>query len=293
MPTQTKTKTKLKLDTIDQKLIRQLQMVGFGDVLVERVITFFGEDTTKKILHEDPYRFMDLEGIAFKRADDIAQLCGITDVNDPRRQRALIKFSLQSNTTFGHVYLPMTDLQKELRKQKVTGNILSLLETLEEEGSIIIEGQKIYLRRYWEAEVGVAKLVKDRNSGFLQANITQGSTDLTNKYPELKTDHDQASAVASFRMLGDDIIITGGPGTGKSFITKTICDIIEDNDERYALCAPTGKAAKRLQEVTGHKAICSLEDFDCLPSQYDDQCIQCFVGKHRLAIQPLYRGCKQ
>jgi len=93
-------------------------MVGFGDVLVERVISHFGEEQTKKILHEDPYRFMDLDGIAFRRADDIAQLCGITDKNDPRRQRALIKFALQSNTTFGHVYLPMADLQKALKNTK-------------------------------------------------------------------------------------------------------------------------------------------------------------------------------
>jgi len=243
-----------KLEDIDEKLIRQLHMVGFGDALVERVISHFGEEQTKKILHSDPYRFMDLDGIAFRRADDIAQLCGITDKNDPRRQRAFIKFALQNNTTFGHVFLPMDKLQKELKKQKVTGNVLSLLSELEEEGSIVVEEQKIYLKKYWTAEVGVANAIKERNPS-IPSKITEtvNVSHIAQHYPELENDGDQMAAVSRFRVAHDSII-TGGPGTGKSFITKTICDIIEDNDERYALTAPTGKAAKRLQEVTGHKA---------------------------------------
>jgi len=241
------TPTKVKLEEIDQKLIRQLHMVGFGDVLVERVIAHFGEEQTKKILHTDPYRFMDLDGIAFRRADDIAQLCGITDKNDPRRQRALIKSSLQSNTTFGHVYLPLDKLQKELKKNKVTGNILELLDVLEEEGSIVVEDQKIYLKRYYDAEIGVAASISDRGKWPVRAKLSIP--------PERhKTgDKDQEEALTSY--YNENIsIITGGPGTGKSYITKYICEELEMNDHSFVLSAPTGKAAKRLQEVTGRKA---------------------------------------
>ena len=119
--------TELNLEDFDQKLIRQLKMIGFGEALSARVIEKFGEDTTKKIIEEDPYKFMDLDGISFRRADDIAQLCGILNKNDPRRQRALIKHVLDQNSVSGHTCLPMWKLEKSKNPNgaAVTGSINS------------------------------------------------------------------------------------------------------------------------------------------------------------------------
>lgn len=251
----TEQKKELKLEDFDPKLARQLRLVGFGEALTLRVLSHFGEGKAREILEKDPYLFMDLDGISFKRADDIAQLCGILDKHDPRRQRALIKFVLDKNTVSGHTCLPKWKLDKELKKYEVI-KYAPLMKELIEEESIVIEvdptGEDvyIYLKKYYDAEVGVAEVIKERNKQITPSKhkyegyiLPKGMID----------DADQYNAVISFRSHNDSII-TGGPGTGKSFVTKTICDIITENSESFVLCAPTGKAAKRLQEMTGHTA---------------------------------------
>lgn len=245
----------INLEDFDQKLIRQLRMIGFGEALTARVIEKFGEEGARKVIEEDPYKFMDLDGISFRRADDIAQLCGILDKNDPRRQRALIKHVLDQNSVSGHTCLPMWKLEKELKKQKVT-DYLKLLEELVKEESIKVEkdGDDIYifLKKYYDAEVGVADKIKQVQEIRHQDRIIPQKIAMSMEDDQVKDD-DQINAIMHFGKR-TYTIITGGPGTGKSYITATICNIINFNEESLVLCAPTGKAAKRLQEVTGRRA---------------------------------------
>ena len=240
----------INLEDFDQKLIRQLKMIGFGEALTARVIEKFGEEGAKKVIEEDPYKFMDLDGISFRRADDIAQLCGILDKNDTRRQRALIKFVLDNNTISGHTCLPMWKLEKELKKQNVT-EYLKLIPELVKEESLVVEkeGDELYvfLKKYYDAEVGVAENLSSRSE--LKCTPKLSVLPERNK----TGDKDQEDTLNDY--YNENIsIITGGPGTGKSYITKFICDELDINKQNFVLCAPTGKAAKRLQEVTGRKA---------------------------------------
>jgi len=227
----------INLEDFDQKLIRQLRMIGFGEALTARVIEKFGEEGAKKVIEEDPYKFMDLDGISFRRADDIAQLCGILDKNDPRRQRALIKFVLDKNTTSGHTCLPMWKLEKELKKQNVT-DYLKLIPELVQEESLVIEKEGddlyVFLKKYYDAEIGVAENISDREHIPARAKLSVP--------PErnMTGDKDQEAALTDY-YNENTAIITGGPGTGKSYITKFICDELEINEHSFVLCAPTGK----------------------------------------------------
>lgn len=227
-----------------------LNLHGIGDILAQRILDKFGEETVTRLLKENPYKFMDVDGISFYRADAMAKSAGILDDQDDRRRTALIKHTLDSNTTFGHTYLPEKKLQKEMKKHGVT-SWKDLLADMQKAGEIVLEYEgdvRIYLTKYWEAEVSVAALIKARASALIDAlGSAYVSTDDENE------DVDQKEALQSF---GDfnTCIITGGPGTGKTYVTNTICKMLTDLDLSFALCAPTGKAAKRLSELTGHPA---------------------------------------
>lgn len=248
---------------IDVKLLEKLRPLGLGESMAQRVISHFGSPRLEMILFDldpikrNPYLLMDVEGISFKRADGIAMSLGITNDNDPRRRKALIKHTLEQNASLGHTYLPKPKLLKELKKARIF-EADDLLKEMLVDGELHISGSnndEIFLLKYWMAEVGIASVLSARKHlGTTNDKITSPwLRNPVDDFPELKDDVDQTNVILSF--LGQkDIIITGGPGTGKSHLTKIICKILDRTGQSYALCAPTGKAAKRLQEVTGHSA---------------------------------------
>jgi exodeoxyribonuclease V alpha subunit len=142
-------------------LIRNLKMLGLGEILGTRVIQQFGIKNVKKLIFEDnPYQLMEMEGFGFTKADNIARQLGVQS-DDPRRIKALIQFVLDNNKNFGNCYLPETILEKEAKKVNVT-SFKEMLAAMVKEGTLVLEDNRIYSRRLYIAETEVAAMIKER-----------------------------------------------------------------------------------------------------------------------------------
>jgi exodeoxyribonuclease V alpha subunit len=142
-------------------LIRNLKMLGLGEILGCRVIQHFGIKDVKKIIFEiNPYRLIEIEGFGFTKADNIARQLGVQS-EDPRRQKALIQFIIENNKSFGHCFLPTTILEKAARKQNVH-KFADMLNEMVKGGEVILDDNRIYIKRLYIAEVEVAKMIKER-----------------------------------------------------------------------------------------------------------------------------------
>ena len=232
---------------IDPKLLLSLNMMGFGKILSERLVEFYGEEKLKKILSTNIYQIVEVEGISFGRVDKAASILNY-DKNDERRQKAAILYVLTNAQNYGHTYLPKFLIRKELKKLKIyLKDLNKILEELEEERKIVVaEGERFYI--YWleHMEAQTSSIIKER--GKFKNNLR-----IKYEIPEY-FDESQKAAVKKL-LKGENIsILTGGPGTGKTTITKFICETLRKNSLSFKLCAPTGKAAKRLEEATNEKA---------------------------------------
>ena len=142
-----------------------------GDLLVARIFSFFGnsEDNLRAALGVDPYCLIDVPGVSLKRADAIAAKVGMTRKElGPLRNNAILKIVLRDSTSFGNVYLPYGILMKKAKKEMTRPEVLRALGVLVDKGSIVMErgiggrDDLIYLSSFYEAEVGVAELLRDR-----------------------------------------------------------------------------------------------------------------------------------
>ena len=150
---------------------RMLKAHRVGEVLVARIFSFFGdnEEDLKTSIGVDPYCLIDVPGVSLKRADSIAVRVGLKrDKLAPLRNNAILKIVLRENTSFGNVYLPYGILMKKAKKEMTRPEVLRALGVLVDNGSIVFEkgvggrDDLIYLSAYYEAEVGVADLMRER-----------------------------------------------------------------------------------------------------------------------------------
>ena len=227
--------------------------------LAVRTYKLYGESTVE-LLYDDPYLLMD-EGLdaPFGAVDRFAIELGVAG-DDPRRIRAGILFELNFNLTAGHSFLP------EDKLTAATAQLLSIdLEAVRQETESLLEAQRlirntlagitvIYLPALYEAEAYCAsRLLRFAGETFpapkrLDAMVRQVSRDSGLGY---SSQQEQAIREATCRGL---LLITGGPGTGKTTILNGILSLYAQMDLRCVLAAPTGRAAKRLTEVTGQEA---------------------------------------
>lgn len=238
---------------IDPTLRKQLKFLGFADALAPRILKHFGSaDTAINVLMSNPYHLMEIEGIGFTKADAAAKLLGITD-NDERRQRALVlKFMNDASNSAGHVYIPFYELSKNLRKENIA-DPRGAMELLENEKQLVVERDgpvpMVFLTGLWTMETQLAEDVKTRLATTPPYDIPPNTLgDVVNTL-----DPSQQEAVSSFTKH-NLLIITGGPGCGKTHTVNFICRLLDAVGLKIVLCAPTGKAAKRLQELSGREA---------------------------------------
>ena len=227
--------------------------------LAVRAYKLYGEQTVE-LLYDDPYLLMD-EGLdaPFSAVDRFAISLGVAG-DDPRRVEAGVLFELSYNLTGGHVFLPRAKLVA------ATAQLLTVdAEQVEAAVTRLQEGERlvcqtladiavVYLPQLHEAEVYAAyHLLKmaqwphpePDNIGRLMAQVEAES--------EVEYSDQQRSAIRSAAGNGV-LIITGGPGTGKTTIVKGILELLGRMQLKCILAAPTGRAAKRLTEVTGEEA---------------------------------------
>ena len=268
--------TRIKAAWAEQKAIKQvmifLQGVGVSTSLAVKIYKKYG-DESEQTVQQHPYKLAsDVWGIGFKTADTIAASVGIAK-DSPERIKAGLAYTLSEAADDGHCYLPEPKLVADAAKiLEVPADLIAprvadlaaeegaIIETLPVPGAAAAEPmQAVYLPPFFHAERSLATALrsllatgKDRLPAFQSVEWdkalgwlkTRTGADLA---PE------QADAV-KLALTEKVAVLTGGPGCGKSFTVRSVVELARARKARVVLAAPTGRAAKRLAELTGHEA---------------------------------------
>jgi len=252
---------KIKESWKEQKKIRDVMIFlhahNISTTYAIKIINTF-QDNTIKVLKEDPYQLIyHIDGIGFKIADKIAQDLG-TEVNSINRIMAGIIYIMRGETENGHTYVPedllVTGASEILEVDE--NDVRTGLNRLVREKMLVREEGKIYLPTLHEAELGIARKIKRLVSKKIEIIDTEKIKDeifLIELRNKITFEEEQKKAITS-SLNSKCMILTGGPGTGKTTTTKGIIDLLERKKLKVSLCAPTGRAAKRLEETTGREA---------------------------------------
>ncbi|RSM90558.1 ATP-dependent RecD-like DNA helicase [Kibdelosporangium aridum] len=258
----------------EQKAIKEvmvfLQGVGVSTSLAVRIYKQYN-DKSIDVVRTEPYRLAsDVWGIGFRTADTIAKAVGIPH-DSPQRIKAGLQFTLSESTGDGHCYLPEERLIADAVKilQVDTGAVIDCLaELVEEEGVVreLVPGEDtevdevaMYLVPFHRAEISLAsqltrllKSEEDRMAAFAGVDWDRALAWLHKRTgASLAPEQEQAVRLA---LTSKVAVLTGGPGCGKSFTVRSIVELASAKQARVVLAAPTGRAAKRLSELTGHEA---------------------------------------
>lgn len=260
-----------------KNILFHLTGLGISLSLSKKIYNIFRENTLE-VINENPYKLIkNVKGIGFLKADEIA-LKNNLDKNSPYRIESAILYVLtQKAINFGHVYYPKEKLTNEVSKligvetELIEPVYMNLLLSSEVVIDNSFEESNIYLDYLYVSESYIAsKLAKMAlNDDFkilfdIEKEIKEAIKSLSIKLSKIQID-----AIKS--CFEENIsIITGGPGTGKTTIINTISKIYLDNGYNISLCAPTGRAAKRIEETTGIEAKTIHRMLGYIPSSYDD-----------------------
>ncbi len=228
-----------------------LQSHGISTAYSLKIFKTYGNDAPE-VITQNPYRLIsEVWGIGFKTADEIAGKLGFTD-HDPSRIRAGIVFALDEIARSGHVYSPEADLINYCTQLLNFELAYSdpVVHELEEEGIIVREKERIYLADLYNAERGIEMALDSLNEA--PGELTRADE----KVLELIRGNfsDEQFEAIELSLKNSMLIITGGPGTGKTTTLKGIIDIYKHRESKILLAAPTGRAAKRMTEVIGLEA---------------------------------------
>lgn len=257
-----------------QKVVRDimvfLQSHGVGTARAVRIYKAYGDNAIDKV-KEDPYRLaLDIYGLGFKTADTLAQTLGIAK-DAPIRARAGVRHALQVLCTNGSCAASVDKLLKhsmkllELDRPVLQAAIEHELKHENLIAETIDEVDSIYLPSLYQAEVEVAQQLID----LLHEKLPWQDIDAKRIIPEIeqktKLILSDSQRLALETIIDHKVsIITGGPGVGKTTTVNTLIKMLQSKRMGVKLCAPTGRAAKRMQETTGitAKTIHRLLEFD-------------------------------
>lgn len=247
----------------EQKHIRDIMMFlqehEMSVAIAARLYAAYGHDAVN-LIQQDPYRLVqDIHGVGFKTADALARHLGMP-LHSTSRYVAGLRHVLSEAADDGHVFLPRGEVIERAARLLDAPRVAlepALLEMLRREIGVI-EGDRIYLAAFHRSEAGAAHYLRrleetpspltfgrkiDVSEVVRTAGERQGLV-LANKQ----------SGAAEQALREKVSILTGGPGTGKTSTLRTIITALEQLDISYCLCAPTGRAAKRVAETTGRSA---------------------------------------
>src|SRR5574344_719163 len=233
-----------------------LQGYGVSTAYAAKIYRQYGKESIDKV-KENPYRLADdIWGIGFKTADGIARKMGY-EMNDESRLRSGLIYTLNQLADEGHCYAEEEQLiatAKQLLEADEECIRTAMTHAIETE-DLMLDGTAIYLPPFYYAECGTANrlntLVHTKEAG----SIFTARFDLAKLQRETGIEYDEVQVEAIRQAIASKVmVLTGGPGTGKTTTTKAIIAALQSAGMRILLAAPTGRAAKRMSEATGMEA---------------------------------------
>lgn len=231
-----------------------LQGYGVSTAYAAKIYRQYGRESIEKV-KTNPYALADdIWGIGFKTADGIAAKMGYGK-DDLRRCRCGIRYTLNELADEGHVYAEETQLVESAVRllESDEGPIRQALAEMIEAQELFVEGEAIYLPPFYHSECGTAR----RLLALMQANGNgrQPVFDLQAITRETGIEYDEVQIAAIRQAVASKVmVLTGGPGTGKTTTTQGIIAALRTAGLKILLAAPTGRAAKRMSEATGMEA---------------------------------------
>jgi len=258
-----------------RKVMVHLQEYGITVNLANKIYERYGQDTLK-IITENPYILADeINGVGFKIADEIAAKIGIRTDSDFRIKSGIL-YTLAQAVSEGHVYLPKENLLNrvcdllDVNKEHIFTHVMNLMI----EKKIIIKEEKdeirVYSNTFYYTELSVARRLLDLSVSL--SNDPQSLRPNIEKIADesgLVLDDIQCDAVIK-AITNGVVVITGGPGTGKTTTINMIIKYFEKVGLDFYLAAPTGRAAKRMTETTGYEASTIQRLLHLVPTGEDD-----------------------
>lgn len=234
----------------DQGALRAVRLFleehGVPAAVAARIYRAYGPGAIET-LRSDPYGLTELDGIGFATADALAQALG-TPPDSPGRLDAGLRHALVEAESDGHCHLPRADLAERARRL-LGADADDRIDELAARGKLVIEGDRVFDPSMHAVEMRLARHVRGLIDDESRLRLREAQRPSEGFVP---TDDQWAivQAVLDHRLA----ILTGGPGTGKSASMRSLVDLVQSERRTVRLCAPTGKAARRLAEITGAQA---------------------------------------
>lgn len=246
-----------------QEAVMFLQSHGITTNMALKIFKVYTHNTVKQV-QTNPYKLVeDIDGIGFATADAIAQKTGVDPMGEDRIKAGLLHNLKQASEKEGHTYVPENTLINSTIEllsflPEDEARVKRVLEFMTVDGSVKCFSHKdediVVLSKLYYQELYIS-----RKLCTLSQNVFDQKVDFSlaiehyQKINKISLNEDQTSAVKNSLKYGASLI-TGGPGTGKTTILKCILSILEQSNRKVLLCAPTGRASKRMSESTGQDA---------------------------------------
>jgi len=247
-----------------QNIMKQLLPLGLTPKTAHKAYRKFGRAAVE-VVKRNPYCLIELDHIGFGRADDMAKKLGVP-MDLPQRVEAAVCYMLDQAVNQGHCYLPMDELVelsiKLLNREEEYVQPHQVLETVKRigvNGALALDGDAVYLKSLYIAEIAVAEKIKALLRSKNGTRVPESKIEKWVKEYELanciRLAPEQKQAVVEM-MNSDFMVITGNPGVGKTTVVKAVLYVYQRSNpsSEILLAAPTGRASRRMSELTGMDA---------------------------------------
>lgn len=232
-----------------------LQSHSVSTSFAAKIYKVYGNESIQ-VVRENPYRLADdIWGVGFKTADGLAEKLGFAK-DDPLRCRSGILYTLNALADEGHVYAEQEQLLRkaeellEAKRESISAALEAMLGTED----LKQDGEAIYLPPFYYAEIGVAAKLK-RLAADTDGPPSEARVDFERLAKKTGLNYDEIQKDAILKATVSKVmVLTGGPGTGKTTTTLGMIAVLRSRGKRILLAAPTGRAAKRMTETTGMEA---------------------------------------
>ena len=232
-----------------------LQSHSVSTSFAAKIYKVYGNESIQ-VVKENPFRLADdIWGVGFKTADGLAEKLGFAK-DDPLRCRSGILYTLNALADEGHVYAEQEQLLRkaeellEAKRESISAALEAMLGTED----LKQDGEAIYLPPFYYAEIGVAAKLK-RLAADTDGPPSEARVDFERLAKKTGLNYDEIQKDAILKATVSKVmVLTGGPGTGKTTTTLGMIAVLRSRGKRILLAAPTGRAAKRMTETTGMEA---------------------------------------